>query len=329
MAVISRSKLLIAVALLAAACTTKKTEPPPETGPSEFGTALSLSASPDILTQDGVSTSVVTIVARDANAQPLANLSLRADIQVNGTITDFGTLSQKNFATGSDGRASITYKAPAAVDHSDHQTVVSIMVTPLTGDSRGDVARVVDIRLVPAGVVGGGLTNVPDFTFSPETPSQLESVLFDASDPDLDGKLVSYEWNFGDGSSGSGRTASHQFSEAGSYSVTLTVTDTGGNTGFRSKTVTVEASDAPVAGFVFSPTDPAVNDQVVFNGSGSTATPPRRIVSYEWQFGDSTASSTGMIVSHKFTKAGSFNVTLTVTDDAGNTNTSTQTVTVS
>ena len=46
---------------------------------------------------------------------------------------------------------------------------------------------------------------VPDFTISPESPALLESVIFNASDPQLDGTITKYEWDFGDGSQGSGR----------------------------------------------------------------------------------------------------------------------------
>jgi PKD repeat protein len=323
-----RPTLIVAAALLlAAACTTKKTEPPPEAGPSELATSLSLSANPDVLSQDGTSTSVVTILARNANGQPIGNLPLRADISVNGTITDFGKLSEKNIATGGDGRASIVYTAPAQVDNVDRQVVVSIQVTPTSGDARGDRPRVVDIRLVPPGTVGGGLANVPDFSVTPEAPTQLETVVFDASDPKLDATLVSYAWTFGDGSSASGRTTSHQYRGAGTYSATLTVTDVGGNKGSRSKSVPVGASDAPNASFVFSPGSPGIGEEIVFNGSASTATPPRRIVSYEWQFG-TDRSGTGMIVTKKYDTPGTYNVTLTVTDDAGNKGTATQGVTV-
>ncbi len=271
----------VALMLLAAAvsaCTTKKVEPPAPSGPSELATSLSLSATPDTITQDGQSTSQITIFARDANGQPLRSLSLRADIMVNNVITDFGSLSIKNFATGNDGRAVTVYTAPRNVDSVDRQTRVTIAVTPVGGDARGDLARQVDIRLVPPGVVGGGLTAVPDFEISPETPSQLETVLFNAADPDLDGKLTAYAWNFGDGSQGSGRTTSHAYRDAGNYSVTLTVTDVTNATGSRSKTVQVGASELPVANFVFSPTEPGIGQEIVFNGSGSTATAPRSIV---------------------------------------------------
>jgi PKD repeat protein len=329
MTILSRFVTVVLVATAVGACTTKKIEPPAPSGPSELATSLTLSASPDTLTQDGKSTAEITIFARDANGQPIRNLSLRADIMVNNVVTDFGWLSAKNLSTGSDGRAVTTYTAPKNVDSVDRGTRVTIAVTPVGNDARGDLARQVDIRLVPPGTVGGGMTAVPDFVISPEAPKQLETVTFDASDSTLDARLTSYEWHFGDGAMGSGRFTSHQYDEAGVYSVTLTVTDSTGLTGSRSKSVLVAATDLPAADFVFSPAEPRVGDEVVFNGSGSTATAPRFIVEYKWQFGTvSGGSSTGMIAKKKYTVAGTYSVTLTVTDDAGNTNTVSKSVEV-
>jgi PKD repeat protein len=329
MASLSRFAGLVLVATAVSACTTKKVEPPAPSGPSELATSLSLSASPDTISQDGQSTSQIMVFARDANGQPIRNLALRADIMVNNVITDFGSLSIKNFATGNDGRAVTVYRAPKKVDSVDRGTRVTIAVTPLGGDARGDLARQVDIRLVPPGYVGGGLTDVPDFAISPEAPKQLETVTFDASDSNLDANLTSYEWDFGDGDSGSGRFTSHQYREAGAYSVTLTVTDLVGFSGSRSKSVLVEATELPKADFVFSPSEPSVGDEVVFNGSGSEATPPRFIVEYEWQFGTvSGGTATGMIAKKKYTTAGTYSITLTVTDDAGNKNTVSKSVEV-
>jgi PKD repeat protein len=213
------------------------------------------------------------------------------------------------------------------VDNVDRQTMVVINVTPTSGDAHADVTRTIQIRLVPQGTVGGGLTQVPDFTVTPSAPAQLETATFDASDPTLDSKLVSYLWDFGDGSSGSGRTASHQYRRAGTFFVTLTVTDQAGLTGSRSKSLTVGASANPTADFVFSPSSPGIGEQIVFNASTSSATPPRSIVSYEWQFGTDRSGS-GMIVTKQYDTPGTYNVTLTVTDDAGNKGTATQSVTV-
>jgi PKD repeat protein len=327
MASIVKLSAVAALGVALVGCTTKKTEPPAPSGPSEFATSLQLTASPDVLSQDGRSESQITIIARDPNNQPLRNLALRADIVVNGTIVDFGSLSQKHIATGSDGRATLVYRAPEAVDNVDRNTTVTIAVTPSSGDAAGTTARSVSIRLVPTGTVGGE-TNVPDFQFAPSSPKQLESVTFDASSAVLDSTLVKYEWDFGDGSKGSGRVASHQFREVGFYTVTLTVTDSMGRTGSRSKSVGVEATPAPAAGFVFSPAEPLAGDEIVFNAAGSTAVPPRVIVKYTWQFGENSGTRTGMIVTKTYEKAGTYTVTLTVTDDAGAVNTVSQTVDV-
>jgi PKD repeat protein len=59
-----------------------------------------------------------------------------------------------------------------------------------------------------------------------------------ASDPDKDS--LTYEWNFGDGSTGSGQTATHVYSAAGTYSVTLTVKD-------KKHSVTAPAASVTVA----------------------------------------------------------------------------------
>jgi serine protease len=62
---------------------------------------------------------------------------------------------------------------------------------------------------------------------------------------DIDGTIVSYNWNFGDGATGTGANTTHGYSVAGIYTATLTVTDNGGLTGTDTAIITV--SDAPVA----------------------------------------------------------------------------------
>ena len=73
-----------------------------------------------------------------------------------------------------------------------------------------------------------------------------DTVYFDGSgSSDPDGTIVSYAWNFGDGTTASGVTTSHIYSAADTYTVTLTVTDNGGLTG--SDTALVSVSEKPAA----------------------------------------------------------------------------------
>ena len=85
---------------------------------------------------------------------------------------------------------------------------------------------------------------VASFTYSPEKPVVDEVVTFNASasyDPDPDGAIVSYEWNFGDGNvtSGDYQVINHTYNTAGNYTVNLTVTDLENKTDTTTKNITI------------------------------------------------------------------------------------------
>jgi PKD repeat protein len=201
---------------------------------------------------------------------------------------------------------------------------LSIAVTP-TGTYAGNnganqLQRVVAIRLVPPGVIGNAPTAT--FEFQPTNPAAFENVRFDGSKSvaGLGAIITSYVWDFGDNTSGTGVTATHQYSAPGVYFARLTVTDTNGFSGTSpTQIVTVGAGVGPQADFVFSPTNPSVNATVFFNGSPSTAGTGHRIVRYDWNFGDGSPRRSGVSVSNAYTAGGTYNVILTVTDEVGQT----------
>lgn len=103
---------------------------------------------------------------------------------------------------------------------------------------------------------------------------------FDAAGSfDPDGSIVSYEWDFGDGKTGSGLTPSHSFDTASTYLVTLTVTDDGGKTGSTSQQVTV-SQVAPLAVTGIDPNTMAAGSSadVTITGAGFQ---PGAVVSFE------------------------------------------------
>ncbi len=81
----------------------------------------------------------------------------------------------------------------------------------------------------PSGWTVGKLTPVASWTYSPrfpENPIVGQTITFNASSSyDLDGTIVSYEWDFGDGTSGTGKIVTHSYTEVGYYVVILAVID--------------------------------------------------------------------------------------------------------
>src|SRR5207249_5067117 len=132
---------------------------------------------------------------------------------------------------------------------------------------------------------------------------------------DQDGSIVSYQWSFGDGATGSGVSVSHTYA-AGAYTARLTVTDNTGLTDSHSVTITASSPNTPPTAVVSAtPTSGTAPLTVSFNGAGSSD-PDGSIASYQWNFGDGGTAS-GASVQHTYTTAGTFTATLTVTDNRG------------
>ncbi len=159
------------------------------------------------------------------------------------------------------------------------------------------------------------------FTFAPSKPMVGETVTFSGS-AKSGTPPYNFSWDFGDGSNGTDATVTHAFASAGTFSVTLTATDSANSTATATKSVVV--TGVLIADFTFNPTLPAAHESIAFSASASGGTSP---YTYGWTFGDGGTGS-GASVSHAYSTAGSYTVTLTVSDSAGHTTTASHTVPV-
>ena len=142
------------------------------------------------------------------------------------------------------------------------------------------------------------------------------TIMFDASASTDDRGIESYNWTFGDGSSGMGITANHNYDNSGIYIVTLTVIDFFGNEGFTNIIITANEPEAPTAIINTVPEPPTGSSplKVYFDAYDSNS--EIGIVSYYWEFGDGT-TGTGITTNHTYNTPGTYLVYLTVTDSNG------------
>ena len=206
-----------------------------------------------------------------------------------------------------------------------------------------DVGGYVNINTIPGfqngaflvraiGTTGGA--NQPPLangTISTNQPQVGQTVTFDASaSSDPDGTIAGYLWSFGDGATSTQAVATHAYSAAGTYTVSLQVTDDDGDTGQVSAQLTVTGggggNQPPVARAQVSTNSAPVGQSISFNASTSSD-PDGSVVGYLWSFGDG-ATSTQAVTTHAYAAAGTYTLTLTVTDNLGATGQVSGTITI-
>jgi PKD repeat protein len=289
----SRITRLLALALLASACSghhenpVLPTDPGGTTGQSQYTVTVASDVSQ--LTAGATIGTALHISARhpDGTLPPDG-----AEVVVNTNIGSFGVdsagkpvlLTRTNFLAG---KAAVEFFAGSDAG------VANILAQLGT-----------DVGRLNLPIVAAPPAPVANFTFS----SNGLTVLFtDAST----GSPTSYHWQFGDGSESTDKSPTHTYTSAATYPVMLIVTNAGGQSS-KSEFVTVSLGAAPQAAFDFQ----VVGQQANFVDR-STGSP----TSWSWIFGDGGSSAQQNPI-HTYTVAGPYTVSLTVRNSAGETNTS-------
>jgi PKD repeat protein len=207
-----------------------------------------------------------------------------------------------------------TYAAPGPYP-------VTLTVTDNEGATDSDTALVIigdGLQIPPTADADGpylGVANAP--------------VSFDGSaSSDPDGTIATYAWDFGDSMSGTGPTPDHTYLAGGLYNLTLQVTDDDGFTASDTSTVLIGDLSLPPTADANGPYRARLGVPVTFDGTASDD-PDGDIVRYDWDFGEgTTADDAGPTPSHTYTTNSRYLVTLTVTDESGETDTDITVITV-
>ncbi len=205
------------------------------------------------------------------------------------------------------------------------------------GGAIGTMAQSIEVRIEPD---PGNNPPFARFTFEPTHGDAPLFVTFDATlSSDVDGEVVLYAWDFGDGTTGSGPQISHTYNPVATtnYPATLTAYDDDGASMSTTALVSVFVEevvpiDGPTAEVTASdpekvyespqlPTVPSLF-RVTFTPEGSVAAPGHEIELYIWNFGDGESASveTDAAVEHTYRSGApthTFVVSLTVIDDQG------------
>ncbi len=276
----------------------------------------------------------VVIVNRTANTiQALANGNAVGSVAAGAQSTFSINLPQSNGNTFSNGtaptpQADVTFTAKDMKTGalSAEKAVTLLESSPTT------------VSFDPTDFPSTGPT-IARFTVSPTNPTINQDVTFNGASSTVSNGT--YVWDFGDGSSDMGVTVTHRYTRSGTFTIVLSVTSDTKATSTSSRTLTVSGTLAAAnANFTFSPTQPSINQSVIFTatasgggGGGFPGVPgapggATGTFTFAWDFGDG-GTGTGSPATHVYARGGTYTVTLRATADTGLTATASRPITVS
>jgi PKD repeat protein len=312
--------VLAAAVVTTAGCGLGDQSTPPLSGPSSFGTSVTMTAAPDRLTQDGVSKTTITAVVQDASGKGVKDLAVQWAVTPSDGTT-FVEPSWRTSLTDANGATNVQVTAPPAPSGLPTSPLtLTISATPLSDNTANAAPRLIEITLVPPiGTLPENRAPVAAFTVVPAVTNINQRVDFDASTTTDEGSPCGsrcvYRWDFGDFSIDDGVGVNHKYTLPGTYNVTLTVRDSRGAVHSTAKALIVSGPAAPVAQFTVTPSTATFATTFAFSAAASTVGAGATIDRYLWDFGDGeTADGIVPAKTHKYNAPGTYIVTLTITD---------------
>ncbi len=171
----------------------------------------------------------------------------------------------------------------------------------------------------------GNVAPTVDAAGDPTAGKPPLAVQFSATGSDPDGDTLTYSWNFGDNGSSLLQNPSHTYTQAGTYTATVTVSDGRGGSATATVAVTV-GNRGPTVTLSATPTSGKAPLMVAFSAQGSD--PDGDALTYRYDFGDGSKPVTGSTTTHRYTKAGTYTAKVTATDTGGATATAQVQITV-
>ncbi|EDN70133.1 surface layer protein [Beggiatoa sp. PS] len=214
-------------------------------------------------------------------------------------------------------RTSITYQQPGTY-------TIYLTVKDDLGLSSTTTTKTITVNQAQVSAPQASFTATPETGFAPLTVS-----LDGSGSTSPSGTINSYLWQSNDGQTiTNAQKNSITYTQAGSHTISLTVTDSAGLSSTTTKNITVNEAPVPTASFTATPLSGVAPLTVSLDGSGSTSSSGNAITGYQWQSSDEQ-NKNGQTTSMTYNQAGTHTISLTVTDSSNlSSTTTTETIVV-
>ena len=287
-------------------------------GPKQFSVTLTVTDTQGRMARNATQVTVNNLPPT-ANAGGPYTCQVGETIQLSGTCDDPSPVDAATLSCTWADFSGAALSQPSYICPTTPDTrTVTLTATDKDGASAQSTATIAVVQVRLMAEADGPYTGTVD---SPVT--------VDGSGSSPAARITSYQWDFGDGQTGTGAVITHTYAASGTYTLVLTVSD-GVMQATDTATATIRAADGgnqPPQAVIALKAIPKTSNRCHSFMGGESKDPDGQVVSYAWDLGDQTMR-TGLEVEHCYAKAGTYRVTLTVTDNGGATGTATTTVVV-